>query len=163
MTMFVVLAGGCGYTFGSLAHPQIKSVAVAPVVNDTLAYNAAAVLRGLLNERFNTDGSLKLKSLSTADCIVYARITDVSYKALSYGTTHDGDDTFLANEWRCSVSVEYSVILPGRAKPLISNAAASGTSDFITGPDLESSRRNAMRQACFAAAKNIVSGVTEGW
>ncbi|MBO5667875.1 MAG: hypothetical protein J6S43_01990 [Lentisphaeria bacterium] len=159
----ILLAGGCGYHFGSLAHPQLESIAVAPVINDTLAFNAAAVLRGLLAERFTTDGSLKLKSKEKADCILYARVTDVSYKASDYGTDHFGDDTFLGNEWRCTVKVEYSVIIPGRGKPLIANRTATGTSDFLNGPDMETARLNSMRQALFAATKNIVSNVTEGW
>ncbi len=154
---------GCGYKFGPLNHPQLKSIAVAPVTNDTLAYNASAILRGVLNERFTTDGSMKLESVKKADCILYARISEVSYQAIGHGTDDNGDDTFLADEWRCKVSVEYSVILPGRGKPLIHNRTAGGSADFVTGPDLETSRRNAMRQAFLAAAKTIVSNITEGW
>ena len=42
-------------------HPQLNRVAVAPVTNETLSYNAAAILRNKLTEVFTTDGSLKLK------------------------------------------------------------------------------------------------------
>ena len=161
VTVFFV--SGCGYKFGSLSHPQLDSVAVAPVANDTLAYNASAVLRGALCERFTTDGSLKLKSMQNADCIVYAKITDVSYQAIGYGKDPYGDDTFLANEWRCRITVEYSVVIPGRAKPLVSNRKAVGTTEFLNGPDMETSRNSALRQACFAASKTIISNITEGW
>lgn len=157
------VCSGCGYKFGSLAHPQLKSIAVAPVANDTLAYNASAVLRGVLCERFTTDGSLKLKSLHSADCILYARITDVAYQAVGYGKDPHGDDTFLANEWKCRVTVEYSVVIPGRAKPLISNRKATGSTNFTNGPDMETSRSNALHQACFSASKVIISNITEGW
>ncbi|MBE6389642.1 MAG: hypothetical protein E7043_05655 [Lentisphaerae bacterium] len=158
-----IFTGGCGYHFGSLAHPQLESIAVAPVINDTLSFNASAVLRGLLTERVTTDGSLKLKNQKQADCILYARITDVSYKASDYGTDPFGDDTFLANEWRCTVKVEYSLIIPGRGKPLISNRVATGKSNFLNGPDMETARLNSMKQALFSAAKDIISNVTEGW
>lgn len=157
------LLTGCGYKFGSLSHPQLQSIAIAPVTNDTLAYNAAAVLRGMLSERVTTDGSLKLKSKGKADCVLYAKITDVKYSALDFGTTALGDDTYLANEWRCTVTVEFSVVIPGRGAPLISNRTVTGTSDFITGPDLETSRQSGMRQAFFDASKKIVSNVVEGW
>ena len=163
LTGCALLAGGCGYHFGSLSHPQLQSIAVAPVANDTLSFNASALLRNMLNERIVTDGSMKLESLRRADCIIYSRITDVNYLALGYGRAPDGNDTFLANEWRCTVSVEYSVIIPGRGKPLIANRTVKGTSDFTTGPDLEVSRDSAMRQACFDAAKKIVSATVEGW
>lgn len=159
----LLLLCGCGYTFGSLSHPQLKTVAVAPVVNDTTAYNASVILQGLLSERFTTDGSMKLTGLKSADCIVYARVTDVSYKALDYGTAFDGEDTFLANKWQCNADVEFSVILPGRGKPLIANKKVTGTTKFLNGPNMETSRNNALNQALFDAAKTIVSNITEGW
>ena len=64
-----LFCAGCGYKFGSTMHPQITSVAVAPVTNETLSYNASAVLRQKLTELFTTDGSLKLKSIGNADTI----------------------------------------------------------------------------------------------
>jgi hypothetical protein len=115
-TLFAaVLCGwfcGCGYTVGPLGHPQLESVAVAPVINDTLAYNASAALRGLLCERITTDGTLKLKTVESADCIVYAKVKKVEYQALNYGSMPNGDDTLLANEWSCTVTVSFSLILP---------------------------------------------------
>ena len=161
--MMFFAGAGCSYKFGSLAHPQLESIAVAPVVNDTLAYNASAVLRGVLTERFTVDGSLKLKSIGTADCILYAKITDVSYRAVGYGSDSSGDDTFLANEWDCKVTVAFSVVIPGRGKPLIKDQTVSGAASFFNGPDMETSRLNAMRQAFLMAAKTMVSRVTEGW
>ena len=73
------------------------------------------------------------------------------------------EDNLQANEWRCTVTVKYSVILPGRGKPLISDASVSGSSDFVSGPDLEGSRLNGMRQAMYDAAKKIVANITEAW
>ena len=150
----IFLLNGCGYKFGSISHPQLSSIAVAPVINETTAYNASAMLRGMLCERITTDGSMKLESTKDSDCILYTRILDVKYQALDYPSAPYGGDAFLANEWRCTVDVEYSLILPGRGKPLISKRKASGHSDFISGPDLETSRINSMRQAFFAASKN---------
>ncbi len=157
----VLLFNGCGYAVGNLGHPQLESVAVAPVDNETLFYNAAAQMRGMLTECFTTDGTLKLVSMTKADCIVYAKITEVKFNSIDWS---DGDDDEMtANEWQCSVSVSYSVILPGRAKPLVESRNVSGTTKFTSGPDLESARINGMRQAMYSAAKNIVASVTEAW
>lgn len=161
--VMLFLFSGCGYKFGSLAHPQLESVAVAPVINDTIFYNASSMLRGFLTERITVDGSLKLKDARKADCIIYARVTEVNYEAIGASTLPDGSDSFMPNEWKCKVSLQYSLILPGRAKPLISNATVTGTAMFTNGPDLESSRQSAMRMALFAAAKDVVSGIVEGW
>ena len=60
LLLLTMLFSGCGYKIGNMGHPQLKSVAIAPVVNDTLAYNAAANMRGQLAECFQTDGTMKL-------------------------------------------------------------------------------------------------------
>jgi hypothetical protein len=159
----VLFFSGCGYQFGSIAHPQLSSIAVAPVINDTIFYNGSAMLRGLLSERVTVDGSLKLKDARSADCILYARITDVTYQATDSEKLPDGTDAFMPGEWKCEVKVEYSVVLPGRAKPLVSRKTAKGSAMFTNGPDLETSRQNGMRMALFAAAKNVISGIVEGW
>ena len=161
--LLMLFLSGCGYTFGSLAHPQLETIAVAPVINDTIYYNASAMLRGFLSERITVDGSLKLKNAHKADCIIYARVSEVNYIATDTKTLPDGTNAFLPSEWKCVVKVQYSVVIPGRAKPLISNASVSGSAMFTSGPDLETSRQNGMKMALFAAAKNVVSGVVEGW
>ena len=156
---------GCGYKIGNLGHPQLKSVAVAPVVNDTLAYNAAANLRGLLNETFQTDGTLKLTGMNKADCIVYARITSVGFSEISWGSRDNanGTNSFTPNQWLVKLAVEYSVIIPGRALPLLQAQQVTATAEFMSGPDIEISRNYAIKQACFVAAKKIVSEITEAW
>ncbi|MBE6398976.1 MAG: hypothetical protein E7041_02410 [Lentisphaerae bacterium] len=156
-----VVLGGCGYSVGPIGHPQLKTVAVAPVANETLSYNAAAQMRNLLSECFTTDGTMKLVSATQADCIVYASVKEVTISEVSWSS--NDDDDYQPNEWRCRVKVNYSVIIPGRGKPLIKERSVTGSAEFVTGPDLESSRLNGMRQAMFDASKTIVSNITEAW
>lgn len=157
----VLLLGGCGYQVGSLMHPQVKTVAIAPVVNETVAYNVAAEIRGLLCECFMTDGSLKLVDEKEADCIVYARVLSIAFSEVNWSTVND--DQFVPNEWQVKMTVEFSVIIPGSARPLISTRTVTGSADFQTGPDMYIGRRNGIRQAGYDAAKQLVSAVTEGW
>ena len=88
----LLFASGCGYQIGSLMHPQIKTIAIAPVVNDTLAYNASAEMRNLLSEQFMRDGSLKVVSLSKADCQVFVRITQVAFSEITERSYDDEDE-----------------------------------------------------------------------
>ncbi len=156
------LLGGCGYQLGSVMHPQIKTIGVAPVVNETIAYNVAPQVRALLCERFQTDGSLKLVDEKSADCIIYARVLDTQYTQISWSNQVE-EDRLLPNQWQVTINIEYVVMIPGQAKPLISTRKASGSTRFMSGPDLEVSRSYALRQAAFEAAKTIVSSVTEAW
>lgn len=162
IALLALFFSGCGYKVGSLMHPQIKTIAIAPVSNDTMMYNVAAQMRGLLAECFQSDGSLKLVSEGTADCILYAKVTDAKFSQVSWSSSND-DEEFLPNQWGVTVSAKITVMLPGRADPLIKETSISGSSQFSGGPDLETSRTSAVRQACFEAAKQAVSKVTEAW
>ena len=166
VVLAVLFCGGCGYRIGNIGHPQLKTVAVAPVQNETIEYNLTAQVRNLLCERFMTDGTLKLVDEKEADCIVYARIVDAKYSEVSWAEStraEDGEDILLPNEWSVTLSIEYSVIIPGQVKPLVAARTVSGTANFQTGPDQLTGRMNGVRQAAYAAAKMVVSSVTEGW
>jgi len=153
---------GCGYSVGSLMHPQVKSIAIAPVTNETLAYNVGPQVRALLCETFQQDGSLQLKRESNADCILYGRVTSISFTQMAW-SNNNIDEDYLPTEWQVNLSIEYSVVIPGELKPLISKRTTSGSARFMTGADMEAGRMNGIRQAAYAAAKKIVSEVTEGW
>jgi len=159
LAILLFLCGGCGYRIGMLGHPQLKTIAVAPVTNETTAYNAAAQARSILCEVFMTDGTLKLTHLSTADCILYAKVKSLSFSEVTW--SRDSHD-FVPNQWSVKITMDYSVILPGQAKP-ITAGTASGSAQFMTGPDMEIGRINGIRQALLAASKNIVVAVTENW
>lgn len=162
----LVFTCGCGYQIGSVGHPQLKSIAVAPVVNETLAYNLAAQTRNMLCERITVDGSMKLDAESTADCVLYARVTDVKFSesaSSSMSRNRDGNDRYMPTQWQATLAIEYSVIIPGRLTPIISKRTVNGSALFMTGADIEVARTNGVRQAAYNAAKTIVNEITEAW
>ena len=154
---------GCGYRIGFMGHPQISSLAVAPVTNETLIYNAAGNLRALLCERIVTDGTYKLLSESKADCILTARVVSAEFSQVSWSSSNDDEDEFLPEYYRVNVKVEYSLILPGRVKPLIGPDSVTGTAMFDHVVDLETARRNGVKQALWDASKKIVDACAEAW
>ena len=160
----VLLLSGCGYKFGSLMHPQVKSIAVAPVVNETRYFNLSSQVRSLLAESFQVDGSLKLTNESKADCIIYSRILKAEFKDMFF-TENDAnlEDEFTPRQWRVVLTIEFTVMIPGSAEPLIAKQTVLGSTDFMAKGDLENSRRNALKQAALAASRLVVSSVTENW
>ena len=158
----LLLLSGCGYRIGSLMHPQIDSIAIAPVINETVAYNLAPQVRGLLCEAFQQDGSLRLRRESNADCILYARVIRVSVTKSSWSSSND-EHKFVPVEWKVEIKIEYSVVIPGELKPLVSKREVGGSATFMTGADMETGRMSGVRQAALMAAKEIVSQVTEAW
>ena len=158
----LMLMAGCGYRIGSLMHPQINSIAIAPVTNETVGYNLGPQVRGLLCEVFQQDGSLELKRESTADCILYARVVEVKFSKSSWSSIDD-EDKYVPIQWSVTISIEYSVVIPGELKPLVAKRKTSGSAKFMTGADMEAGRLSGVRQAALVAAKKIVSEVTEAW
>jgi hypothetical protein len=158
-------AGGCGgggYHIGSTAHPQIKTIAIAPVTNETLAYNVAADMRGMLCDQFMFDGSFKIKDQGTADCIVYARVLDIVTQEVM-SASYDNDKTYRAAEWSVTVKVEFTVIIPGRKDPLVNKRIVSGTTNYQVQADVETNRRRGILMACRDAAQQLVQYTTEAF
>jgi len=158
----VSVSGGCGYHIGSLMHPQVKTIAIAPVTNDTLEPLAAAQMRKALCEQFQFDGSLKLKQLDTADCILYGRVIKVETTATSEDTS-DNKQTYRAAEWSVAVTFEFVVMVPGRKKPLIDTRRVKGSARYQVMADQAVTRRRGVEQACRNAAEQAVVYTTEAW
>ncbi len=161
-TLSLLVFSGCGYHMGSIAHPQLSSIAIAPVKNETTVYNAASEMRMELCEMFMVDGSLTLTDMNKSDCILYARILDVSYIEVSEDS-YDDDIIYRPTEWRVDIKVEFTVSIPGRREPLVPATTVSGSSLFQVQADMETNRHQATLQACADAARRVVSLTTEAW
>ena len=149
----------CGYRMGSMMHPQIKTVAIAPVRNNTREVLAATVMRRQLEENFMRDGSLKLTSMEKADCIVYCQVNSVSQSAVAW----DDDDEDRPFEFRLTVKGSFTVLMPGHTMPLVKHRAVSGSCNyqFLTDPAI--GKEAGLTQACRKMAEMVVQYTTEAW
>ena len=165
LSVILVSAGflpGCGYHVGNITHPQIKTVAIADVKNETYEVLAAALLRSILAERFQFDNSLKLTSREKADCIVYTRIIQVRNSTITWNYNSKTED-YRANEYQLTVTVEFLVRMPGRGQPLVPLSTTSGSSKYLFSHDPAIGRVSALKQALLRVSDNIVSATTEAW
>ena len=118
MSLMVIFLSSCGYHMGSMMHPQIKTVAIAEVRNETREVLAGTIMRKQLAERFQFDNSLKITTPEKADCIVMCRILSVKNAGVVWKST-DEDMTFRPSEFSITVNAEFTVTIPGSAKPLV--------------------------------------------
>lgn len=158
------LITGCGYRIGvrGMMHPQIKSVAIAPVQNNTLEPLASDMMRMQLAGEFQRDGALKLKRLSNADCIVYAKIVSVTNRTIQ-DASFDGGKTYNPEKFRLTVKVRFKVVIPGSGNMIVNNGTATGSADYTILTDQATAKSSALKFACFHAAQKIVSQTTEAW
>jgi hypothetical protein len=154
--------GGCGYRVGSLMHPQVQSIAIAPVKNETMEPMAGSSIQQALREQFSLDGSLKVKELGEADCILYGRVVEVRTTHTASDTKNDMQD-YRAAEWAVKVTLEYTVIIPGRANELIGRRQVTGTAVYQVATDPDTARRRGVHQACRNAAQTAVIYTVEAW
>ena len=162
LLLVILPTGGCGYKMGSLMHPQVKSIAIAPITNETLEPFVSASMRGALCEQFQFDNSLKLKGLQSADCILYGKVIKVETTATSEDST-DNEQTYRAAEWQVAVEFEFIVSIPGRKEPLITRRRVIGSAKYQVMADQEVTRRRGVQQACRNAAQEAVVYTTESW
>lgn len=156
------LVPGCGYQMGSIMHPQVKSIAIAPVLNETMIPNAAAFMRQALAEQFQWDASIRVESMEKADCILYGRILDVKNKS-TMQQSYDGEQRYTPSEWDAEVKFEFVVIIPGRTEALIPNRQVVGHASYQVLADHEITKKRGIQQACRDAAEQAVVYTVEAW
>lgn len=157
----VLTMNSCGYQLGSIMHPQVKSIAIGDVKNDTTAFNVSVELQQLLSEQFMLDGSLKVLNRREADAIIFAKIISISFTELAGRTMFF--DNYSPMEWEVRVVIEFSVIIPGQKQPLIPRTSVIGRTAMQLQGDSEIGRQRAIYMACRDAAQLMVQKTTEAW
>lgn len=161
------LAGCSAYHWGSVMHPQVKTLAVGQFSNDTQESALTACLRQHIAEQVMTDGSLKVVSASEADMVVQGRIVQCLSKGISSSKRRlvsDGDrDSYQITIFRAQVQIEFEAVIPGRTDPLIPKQQVTGYADYSRLPDLRVAQQEALRQATVDAAARVVNAITEAW
>ncbi|MFZ2653685.1 MAG: hypothetical protein WAX69_02100 [Victivallales bacterium] len=160
--LLCLVPAGCGYHMGSVMHPQVKTIAIAPLKNDTIESMATQYMRQALSEQFDIDRSLKVKPMEEADCIIYGRIVEVKTTSIALDSTNN-EQSYTPAEFHLQVKFEFVVIVPGREKALINNREVVGEATYQVTADLNIARRRGVQQACRSAAQKAVVYTVEAW
>ena len=153
---------GCGYRMGSMMHPQIKTIAISEIRNDTREPLLTEVLRNQLAEAFQFDNSLSLKQKDEADCILYCRVKSVETRTIRENST-DNDRTYRPSEFQVTINAEFLVKIPGKSEPLIPLRDVSGSVNYQYNADPNVGKYYGLRQAAFNLSRRIVQYTTEAW
>ena len=159
----VLLTASCGYYhMGSMMHPQIKTIAISTVRNDTSEPLLTELARTQIAARFQSDNSLKLVSKEEADCILYVRLVSVSTSMRRYRPGYE-DEEYRPAEFSVNLNAEMEVLIPGRSEPLIAKRSVSGSANYQYNVDPQVGRYYGLRQACYDLGNEIVEYTTEAW
>jgi len=159
----VLFTSSCGYYhMGSMMHPQIKTIAISTIRNDTKEPLLTELARTQIAARFQSDNSLKLVSKEEADCILYVRLVSTTSSMLRYNPGYE-EDEYRPAEFSVSLSAEMEVLIPGRSEPLIRKRTVSGSANYQYNVDPQVGRYYGLRQACYDLGGQIVEYTTEAW
>ena len=153
----------CGYYhMGSMMHPQIKTIAISTIRNDTREPLLTELARTQIAARFQSDNSLKLVSKEEADCILYVRLVDVTTSVSRYNPGYE-EDEYRPAEFHLTINAEMEVLIPGRSEPLIRKRTVSGIANYQYNVDPQVGKYYGMRLASFDLGGEIVQYTTEAW
>ena len=119
-----LLFTGCGYR--SAPFPDATRMSNPSPCGSEKRYTgdaAASVMRQQLCERIQFDGGLTLKNLGSSDCVLYGKIVKVSNMTIREGQ-HGQRHHLSTAEFMLSVTLEFTVLIPGRGEPLIPPAVS---------------------------------------
>ncbi|MFA6568591.1 MAG: LPS assembly lipoprotein LptE [Victivallales bacterium] len=160
--LLCLAVSGCGYHLGSVMHPQVKTIAIAPVKNETLEEMATPFMRQALSEQFELDNSLRVKTVDEADCVLYGMVTNIKTTAIGFDSTNN-EQTYTPAEFSLEITFEFNVIIPGRSKSLINTRQVTGRASYQVAADNDIARRRGIQQACRDAAQKAVVYTVEAW
>ncbi len=160
--ILLIMSAGCGYQVGSIMHPQVKTIAIAPLKNETIEAMATQFMRQALAEQFDIDRSLSVKQIEEADCVMYGRILEVKTTSIGFDSKNN-EQTYQPAEWGLKIRFEFTVIVPGRSKPLINTREVEGVATYQVTTDNDIARRRGVQQACRDAAQKAVVYTVEAW
>ena len=159
----VFFAASCGYYhMGSMMHPQIKTIAISTLRNDTREPLLTELARTQIAARFQSDNSLKLVSKEEADCILYVRLVRTSNSMRRYNPGYE-EDEYRPAEFHVDLEAEMEVLIPGRSEPLIAKRTVTGGANYQYNIDPQVGKYYGLRQACYDLAGQIVEYTTEAW
>ncbi len=158
----VMITVSCGYHMGSMMHPQIKTIAIAEIRNDTKEPLFTKIMRQQLAEQVQVDGSLKLVSQSEADCILYCQIQDIDTISIREDSD-DGQENYRPSEFRVRITGSFQVLIPGQSKPLIPRRQISASADYQYESDPQIVRFQGLKQAAKRFASLAIQYTTEAW
>jgi hypothetical protein len=162
----VVGFAACGYHHESLAHPQIRSVAIGAIDNDSEDPRLAILMNEALKEAVMHDGSFRLVAVEDADVIITGRFGEIKQQGIGFrrgdkATDKDSSDTYRNDSYRSNLNFDYK--LQTRKELLIKQTSRSESAEFVESLDFQTDRREALKVACRRLAGKVVVSLSEGW
>jgi len=162
--MAAVLLSGCtqmGYNLGSMLPPEVKTVHVPTVLNNTEEPTVEIEVTRAVIEALQLDGSLKIASRRDADSVLTIVLTD--YRIVPVAFRRTGVSSTTTQEYRIFLTASMVLIRTSDGSVVAESPRVRGDAIFEFQGDLTSSKRVGLPFAADDLSKDIVERVVEYW
>ena len=155
------LFGGCGgYQLGP-ATPRylrnVHSIAVPTFTNNTLEPRLEVLVTNTAIKQFQQDGTFRIANADAADATLKCEIIGVGRTP----ARSVRGNVLSTTEFSLTLTVKYT--LTGSDGKQLTAGAASGSTSFFVGTDVNTDQRQALPLAAEEMARHLVSQLSEGW
>lgn len=160
----LLLMSCSGYQVGSIAHPQIKKVAIGKIKNETDEPRLAIFMIDTLKERIRQDGSFELvnQSDSDVDAILTGTLSHFDYQARGLRRKDENSDQrYRADFYEMTLFFDYEFTTPSGLK--IQQESKDAYAHFGEAIDAAVERRDGLRRASYNLSMKVISHLAEGW
>jgi hypothetical protein len=158
LSALLILNAGCAYKLGSVGDPGFKKLFVENFKNEADEPRLENIVTTTVIQQFHNDGTIEIVPASEADVMMRGTITQFSMTPVRFARSNEITPT----EVNLSITVQYTLTKKGASHPY-SKGAASGTSRFFIGDDLQSDKRQGIPIAAEKLGQNIISTLVETW
>lgn len=161
LLLVTVLSGGCaGYHLGP-AKPSylrdVHTIAVPTFTNTTLEPRIEVLVTNTVIKQFQQDGTFRIVGADAADATLKTEIASVG-RAPARSVR---GNVLATTEFYLTLTVKYTLL--GRDGKALTAGAATGSTSFFVGTDVNTDERQALPLAAEELARHLVSQLSEGW
>lgn len=155
-----LLTSGCaGYHVGPVTKRNFNTIAVPMFHNDTLRPQLEAQISNAVIRRLQEDGSLRLKSESSADAILNGTV--VRYQRTALRSLRS--DTNVPREYEIAITVRVEARDRRTGEIVLKSTEVEGKSDVFIGEDQQSAEEQALPLVADDIAKRVAGLLVESW
>ena len=169
LLVLLSLLCSCAYHLGNPAlHPEMKTLSIAEVLNQTPESSLTALFKNALAERIANEPGLRLASAASAEAAqLKLLIKALDNRSLARAKLRDDEDIDYEGDayqtvlYRINAKVAYELYSPMSPGKLLRKGEVTGQADLPKLHDREVALRAALRQLAIDLARDLVVELSE--
>ncbi|MCK4245321.1 MAG: hypothetical protein KAX20_06830 [Candidatus Omnitrophica bacterium] len=157
--IFLILLSSCGYRIVRYLPPDISSIAIPILKNDTYHPGIEVPITNRIIIEFLQDGSLKVRKERESDLLLLGRITKYGRDVIAY----DSEDTDEPIAFSLYIRLRFILKDLRNNKVLWDTSELSGTTSYYVTGIYSKTEEEALTDATEDLARKVVEKVVEYW